>query len=283
MIDFLKIPIENTTVKQPLGPVVECGDFLIQAADAEYHLWGGEVCQNDDLGTWMLSDGFRFPESLQVPLGWGSAHFCAWVGGRLRHLFFDEPSSDLNEVDFVCVQKKQPTEGWYFSYNSRGLYPRIFFGSRGFFPQVLRWGDGMSVPTSGDSDLIIGTDDHGVLHMRIFNDSRKQIIDTDESQLAEHAKAIKALKKRLKKLSPPFILTDKEQERLVNEVAAMVGLTDSPRPSMPVMFRSKVVKALIRKLRENMADVVDYEAPIDDDDCDGTFGVANGIPYYNAT
>jgi len=183
VIDFLKIPIENASIGKLLGPVVESGQFLIQAAEVEYHLWEGEVQRSDEIGNWMLSARFRPPQALKMPLNSG-AHVSAWAGGRIRRLFFEGPVENLNTVHFVCTLNDEPTQGWYFMYTCWTLYPMIYFGSKA-------------------------------------------------------------------------------------------------HPSMPKKHRLKLVKALFNKLIENKTELVDYEDSIEDDDCGGTFGVANGIPFCN--
>ncbi len=90
----------------------------------------------------------------------------------------------------------------------------------------VSWGDGSKVPTSNEKSLIIvGTDDGGRLHIRIFDaaGNRKDADekDTDETRLPAQAAAIKALRERLPGLMNR-VLTGAEKAQVIAEVTSIV-------------------------------------------------------------
>jgi hypothetical protein len=111
--------------------------------------------------------------------------------------------------------------------------------SRGYDLQLMSWGDGSGVPTSGRNLVIVGTDNDGRLHIRIFDANGDEVTDTDETKLAAtRAGAISTLKQRLPGLSPPRVLTLAEKARLVDEATSIVGQTHPlavPKPPPGVM------------------------------------------------
>ena len=50
--------------------------------------------------------------------------------------------------------------------------------------RFVSWGDGSGVPTSGNELVIVGIDNNGLLHIRIFDAGGKRITDTDETNLS---------------------------------------------------------------------------------------------------
>jgi hypothetical protein len=92
--------------------------------------------------------------------------------------------------------------------------------------QVVAWGDGSGVPTSGNKRVIVGTDTGGVLHFRIFDDHGVKVLDTDESKLpAQQNAPVMALKSRIPGLLSPHPLTADEKAQLVRDVRSIVGYT----------------------------------------------------------
>ena len=89
----------------------------------------------------------------------------------------------------------------------------------------MSWGDGTGVPTSGRNLVVVGTDNNGLLHIRIFDATGNRIKDTDETQLPAQAAAISTLKQRLPGLLPPHALTDAEKAQVITEVTSIVGQT----------------------------------------------------------
>jgi hypothetical protein len=99
-------------------------------------------------------------------------------------------------------------------------------GHDAFELEVVSWGDGTVVPTSGDNLVIVGIDNSNLLHIRIFDDSGSRVIDTDETELpAAQAAAIAALKQQVSGLLPPHIPTGDEKVRVISEATSIVGRT----------------------------------------------------------
>ncbi len=72
--------------------------------------------------------------------------------------------------------------------------------------RLMSWGDGSEVPNSGIDFVIVGIDNNGLLHIRIFDAGGKCIIDTDETKLpGTQAGAISTLKQQLPGLLPPTL------------------------------------------------------------------------------
>jgi hypothetical protein len=95
--------------------------------------------------------------------------------------------------------------------------------------QLMSWGDGSGVPSSGNSLVIVGIDNKGLLHIRIFDAGSKEITDTDETKLpAAQAGAISTLKQRLQGLLPPHVLTRAEKAQVIREATSIV---DQPSPA----------------------------------------------------
>jgi hypothetical protein len=90
--------------------------------------------------------------------------------------------------------------------------------------RLMSWGDSSGVPTSGRNLVIVGTDNNGLLHIRIFDANGKEVANKDETQLPDtQAGAISALKRRLPGLLPPHALNADEKVKLVIEVASIAG------------------------------------------------------------
>ncbi len=99
--------------------------------------------------------------------------------------------------------------------------------------RVVSWGDGSQVPTSGYDLVIVGIDDNGLLHIRIFDQNRFRILEGVETNFpATQAGAISTLKQQLPGLSPPHVLTNAEKAGVLSEVISITGVTqdnfDSP-------------------------------------------------------
>jgi hypothetical protein len=99
-----------------------------------------------------------------------------------------------------------------------GIRPSQLFQDR-FGVRLMSWGDGSGVPTSGKKLVILGIDNHGLLHIRIFNAGGKSVMDTDETRLSDaQAVAIATLKHQLPDLSAPHVLTGVEEARVIRKV-----------------------------------------------------------------
>jgi hypothetical protein len=89
--------------------------------------------------------------------------------------------------------------------------------------RLMSWGDGSGVPTSGNNLIIVGTDNLGLLHIRIFNAGGDRFTDTDDTKLpTTQAKAISTLKQQLPGLLYPHLLTSDEKAQVISEVTSIV-------------------------------------------------------------
>ena len=97
----------------------------------------------------------------------------------------------------------------------------------GYDLQLTSWGDGSGVPTSGHNLVVAGIDNHGLLHIRIFDADGNEVTDTDETKLtATEAGAISALKQQIPGLLPPqHALTGAEKAQLISQVTSIIGQT----------------------------------------------------------
>ena len=94
----------------------------------------------------------------------------------------------------------------------------------GFDLQLMSWGDGSGVPTSGSNLVIVGIDNNGLLHIRIFDAGGNLVTDTDETKLpSTQAGAISTLKQQIPSLLPPHVLTGAEKAQVIGKVALIVG------------------------------------------------------------
>jgi hypothetical protein len=104
---------------------------------------------------------------------------------------------------------------------------------------VMSWGDGPGAPTSGNKLVIVGTDDHDLLHIRIFDAGGKRVMDTDETKLSDaQVGAVLTLKRQLQGLLAPHVLTGGEKARVIRKVISIVAQTSqdpqpTPRPAQP--------------------------------------------------
>jgi hypothetical protein len=97
---------------------------------------------------------------------------------------------------------------------------------QGYDLQLMSWGDGSGVPTSGNNLVIAGIDNNDLLHIRIFDFIGQEVTDKVESQLpATQAEAISTLKQRLSGLMPTHVLTTTEKTELISDVTSIVDQT----------------------------------------------------------
>jgi hypothetical protein len=94
----------------------------------------------------------------------------------------------------------------------------------GYDLRLMSWRDGSGVPTSGKRLILVGTDDNGLLHIRIFAPGGNWVVDTDETkEPPEKAGAIATLKRGLQTLMPPRELTNVENGRIIDDISSIVG------------------------------------------------------------
>ena len=92
--------------------------------------------------------------------------------------------------------------------------------------EVIPWGDGSKVRRSGKNLVIVGADNKGLLHIRIF-DIEGNLKDTDETKPGTGPGAFSTLKMLLQALSPPNKPIPEEKARLdsrvISEVISIIG------------------------------------------------------------
>jgi hypothetical protein len=121
--------------------------------------------------------------------------------------------------------RKKPPGGQSAADRRAAIRPSQLFQER-FDLRVMSWGDGSGVPTSGNKLVIVGTDDHGLLHIRIFDAGGKSVMDTDETKLSDaQVAAILTLKRQLQGLLAPHELTGGEKARVIRKVTSIVAQT----------------------------------------------------------
>lgn len=94
--------------------------------------------------------------------------------------------------------------------------------------RLMSWGDGSGAPIPGNNldTVIVGIDDTGLLHIRIFDAGGKLVTDTDERKLfSTQAEKISTLKQQLPAWLPPHVLTDAEKAQVITEVTSILGQT----------------------------------------------------------
>ena len=117
------------------------------------------------------------------------------------------PSSDATAIADLKQQishysaSNQPTaaqQAQLFAEVSAILQPQV---------QVVSWGDGSSIPT-GDNLVVTGIDDHGFLHIRIYDVCGNVATDLTENDLpVSQTEAIAALKQQIENLTLPVTLS----------------------------------------------------------------------------
>ncbi len=116
--------------------------------------------------------------------------------------------------------------------------------------QLVSWGNGSAVPTSGQNLIIAGIDSNGLLHIRIFDAGsvRTDIFETrdasgaldieatgasgnvlsdqpESSLLAAQSSAIATLKQQLPGLLPPAVPTSAQRNQILSAVTSITGQT----------------------------------------------------------
>lgn len=77
----------------------------------------------------------------------------------------------------------------------------------GFDLRLMSWGDGSGVPTAGTNLIIVGIDNNGLLHVRLFDAGGKRVADADETKLpGMKADAIRIIRDQVRPLLPPHLL-----------------------------------------------------------------------------
>ncbi len=109
---------------------------------------------------------------------------------------------------------------------------------------LMSWKDGSGVPTTGNNLVILGTDNNGLLHVRIFDAVGNPVLETDETKLPNtQAAAISTLKLQLPALLPPHVLIGAETSEILSEVTSILGQT---RFGRPIPFTKQVPDQLVQ-------------------------------------
>jgi hypothetical protein len=123
----------------------------------------------------------------------------------------------------------------------------------------MSWGKGSGVPTSGNKLVIVGIDNHGLLHIRIFDAGGKSVMDTDETKLSDaQVVAILTLKRQLQGLSAPHVLTGGEKARVIRKVTSIVAQTS--QDTQPTLRQAQPSKLPARSRTTRSARVRDAGA-----------------------
>jgi hypothetical protein len=92
--------------------------------------------------------------------------------------------------------------------------------------RLMSWGDGSGVQTQGSELVIVGTDNKGLLHIRIFDAHGNLVTDTDETKLpGTQAEAISILKQELLNWLALPVLTGALKALVLSEVSSIIGQT----------------------------------------------------------
>jgi hypothetical protein len=113
----------------------------------------------------------------------------------------------------------------------------------GFDLQLMSWGDGSGVPTSGKSLVVVGTDNDGLLHIRILDaagvrtdtfeekdsdvlhlkttDASGTVLSDELESSLPQATAITNLKQQLPRLLPPYMPTSAEKAQVISETTSI--------------------------------------------------------------
>jgi hypothetical protein len=108
--------------------------------------------------------------------------------------------------------------------------PLLLYLRGGSKLRLMDWGDGLGVPTSEEKEkslVVVGTDNIGHLHIRIFDRDGNQVTDTDETKLlpTQAQATVLNLKRQLPGLLPPHVMTHAETAQVFREVSSIVGQT----------------------------------------------------------
>ncbi len=118
------------------------------------------------------------------------------------------------------------------------------------------WGDGSDVAASGKSLVLVGVNNDGLLHIRIFDAQGNRVTDMDETKLpVNQAQMIATLKSKLPELLSSSMLTDAKKARVLTDVMSIVGQN-------PLGQKQKLIEVLreqIAKLGANQP--TDEEKP----------------------
>jgi hypothetical protein len=141
----------------------------------------------------------------------------------------------------------------------------------GYDLQLMSWGDGSNVPTSGQDLVIAGTDNFGLLHIRTFDaaGARTDTFETRDNRGASHfvsadasgkalsdklesnlsttqAGAIATLKHHLPVLLPPHVLSEAERDQVLSQATLITDPTRNLAGRMTTLKLELVGRAKAR-------------------------------------
>jgi hypothetical protein len=129
--------------------------------------------------------------------------------------------------------------------------------SDGYDLRLMSWEDGSRVPTSGNNLVIVGNDNNGLLHIRIFDADGNRVKDTDETRLPNtHAGAISSLRQQLPGLLHPHVLTDDEKAGVIAQATSIVDQIPSDENLDRAGARIGVVEVVTTTADESQAKIV---------------------------
>jgi hypothetical protein len=110
--------------------------------------------------------------------------------------------------------------------------------------ELISWGDGSKVRPSGNNVVIVGADNKGLLHIRIFDTGGNRVKDTDETIELRRTPPgdFSTLKKLRAALSPPNKPTREEKAQLDSEVISEVmSIVGTPEQKLNDELRRKLM------------------------------------------
>lgn len=124
-----------------------------------------------------------------------------------------------------------PSRNYPFPSGVRVLRGRVVDAGGPFHLNLRWWGNGSTVPTSGNRLLIVGIDNAGLLHIRVFNARGAMIVNTDESKLGglQGAAAVKLCPK-VANVLPPNVPSPNDKAWVASEALSLVGSMLQGRP-----------------------------------------------------
>jgi hypothetical protein len=135
--------------------------------------------------------------------------------------------------------RKKPPGGKSARDQRSGVRPSQLFQDR-FDLRVMSWGNGSGAPTSGKKLVIVGTDNRGLLHIRIFDAGGKRVMDTDETRLADsQVVAVATLKQQLPGLLASHVPTGAEKGRVIRKVTLIFAQTSQDSQRQPRQAQSR--------------------------------------------
>jgi hypothetical protein len=155
---------------------VDRDDALVTLSPLDADVDNDGLSDGEEAGLGLDADG------KSIPLGFADRWVVTRAGEEPRRVFTDPREPDGDNDQLPDGAEKYRTEVRIFD----GV-KSVVYSAAEFNVQVMPWGDGTGVPTSGQSLIIFGVDDDDRLHIRIFDARGKLFIDADETELPSSA------------------------------------------------------------------------------------------------